>query len=54
MKDLQKQLKTERKKNEHMQDKLKELLPDDKASSLYFLVFKILFSSFVIFSHSTR
>jgi len=35
MKDLQKQLNSEKKKNERMQEKLTELLSGDKAGLLY-------------------
>jgi hypothetical protein len=36
MKDLQKQLNSEKKKNERMQEKLTELLSGDKAGLLFF------------------
>jgi len=49
MKDLQKQLNAEKKKNERMQEKLTELLSGDKAG-LLFLFYRELNDRLIFFS----
>jgi hypothetical protein len=49
MKDLQKQLNAEKKKNERMQEKLTELLSGDKTGWLFY----INLITYCFFSHST-
>ncbi len=50
MKDLQKQLNAEKKKNERMQEKLTELLSGDKAGLYFFFFYRNIITDGVFFS----